>query len=140
MKFSHTLKTTAVPAKIWLVWTDVAHWSEWDTELRDALLEGAFGLGSIGQLTPKTGRVARFKVSQFNPGESYTLTVALPLASLNIRRYLKIQSDGVYFTHEVSFGGILAFVFGFLLGRRFRSVLPSVMANVKRIAELPDDK
>jgi Polyketide cyclase / dehydrase and lipid transport len=138
MKFSHTLKTTATPAQIWLVWTDVAHWAEWDTELRDACLEGRLELGSIGQLTPKTGRLAKFKISQFSPGESYTFTIKLPLASLNVRRYLNVQADDVYFTHEVSFRGILAFVFGFLLGRKFRSVLPSVMENVKRIAELPD--
>jgi hypothetical protein len=135
MKFSHTLKTAATPAKIWLIWTDVVHWAEWDTELRDARLEGMFGLGSIGQITPKTGRVAKFKVSQFSPGKSYTFTIKLPLASLNVHRYLSIYPDGVYFTHEVSFQGILAFVFGLLLGTQFRAVLPSVMENVKRIAE-----
>jgi hypothetical protein len=135
MKFSHTLKTTASPEKIWLVWTDVAHWAEWDTELQDARLDGRFGLGAIGQLTPKTGQISKFSISQFSPGQSYTFTVKLPLARLNVYRYLSIHPDGVYFTHEVSFRGFLGFLFGLLLGRQFRSVLPSVMANVKRIAE-----
>jgi hypothetical protein len=61
--------------------------------------------------------------------------VALPLCKLNVYRYLNSQPDGTYFTHEVSFDGVLAFGFGLLLGRQFRLVLPSVMENIKRIAE-----
>lgn len=91
MKFSHTLKTSAPPERIWEIWTDVAHWSKWDSEL--------------------------------------------PLCSLNIYRYLSSQSDITHFTHEVSFQGAFAFVFGLLLGRQFRAILPIVMENVKQIAE-----
>jgi hypothetical protein len=136
MKFSHTLKTSAAPAKIWAIWTDVEDWAQWDTELVDARLEGSFALGSIGELTPKTGQVSRFEISQLSLGESYTIAVQLPLCKLNIHRYLRTQSDGTYFTHEVSFQGLLAVVFGALLGRKFQAVLPSVMANIKQIAEV----
>ncbi|WP_310418083.1 SRPBCC family protein [Chamaesiphon sp. OTE_8_metabat_110] len=135
MKFSHTLKTSASPEKIWAIWTDVEHWSAWDTELSDARLEGAFVLGSVGKLTPKAGRVSPFIISQLNAGNSYTFTLKLPLCKLNVYRHLYSQSDGTYFTHEVSFQGLLAFLFGLLLGRRFRIVLPSVMENIKRIAQ-----
>jgi Polyketide cyclase / dehydrase and lipid transport len=135
MKFSHTLKTTASPAQIWEIWTDVAHWSEWDTELTDAYLVGLFELGATGKLTPKTGRASTFRISQFNPNESYTLTIELPFCYLNVHRYLDCQPNATYFTHEVSFDGLLAWVFGLLLGRKFRAVLPSVMENIKRIAE-----
>ncbi len=135
MKFSHTLKTVAPAEKIWAIWMNVERWSEWDTELRDASLEGKFTLGAIGKLTPKRGRVSEFRVSQFSLGQSYTFTIALPLCKLNIHRYLTNHADGIYFTHEVSFQGILASLFGFLLGRQFRGVLPHVMNNLKRIAE-----
>jgi Polyketide cyclase / dehydrase and lipid transport len=135
MKFSHTLKTSASPAQIWAIWTDVEHWSQWDTELKDSRLEGSFGLGAVGKLTPKTGQVARFEISQFTLGESYTFTVQLPLCKLNVYRYLHNRSNDTYFTHEVSFQGLLSFVFGLLLGRQFQTVLPSVMENIKQIAE-----
>jgi hypothetical protein len=135
MRFNHTVKTSASPEQIWAVWTDVANWAKWDTELQDACLNGIFELGSIGKLTPKTGQVSTFKISQFSLGKSYTFTVSLPLCKLNVYRYLTTQPDGTYFTHEVSFNGVLAFGFGLLLGRQFRSVLPSVMENIKRIAE-----
>ena len=135
MKFSHTLKTTALPDRIWEIWIDVEHWSNWDTELKNAHLKVPFVLGAVGELTPKTGRTSTFKVTQFSPSTSYTFILKLPFCRLNIHRYLTARSDGLYFTHEVSFQGPLAFIFGLLLGRRFKAVLPGVMANVKQIAE-----
>ncbi len=138
MKFSHTIKTSASPEKIWSIWTNVENWSRWDTELLDSCLEDPFELGAVGQLTPKSGRVSTFRISQFNLGKSYTFTIRLPLCSLNVHRYLSSQSDGTCFTHEVSFQGFLAFVFGLLFGRRFQAALPHVMENVKKIAEMED--
>jgi hypothetical protein len=135
MKFSHTLKTLASPERIWGIWTDVASWAVWDTELIDSQLEGAFALGAIGKLTPKKGQVSTFKISQLNPGESYTFTVGLPLCELHVHRYLRRRSDGIDFTHEVSFEGFSAPIVSRLLGKQFKSVLPSIMENVKRIAE-----
>jgi hypothetical protein len=135
MKFSHTLKTSASAAKIWRIWTDVERWGEWDTELYAARLDTAFELGAIGKLTPKRGSVSTFKISQFSPGESYKFTIKLPLCRLNVHRYLRERPDGLYFTHEVSFQGLFAVIFGLLLGRKFKAVLPSVMQNVKQIAE-----
>jgi hypothetical protein len=135
MKFSHTIKTTASPASIWKIWTDVDNWSKWDTELMAAKLDGDFELGAGGMLTPLGGKKARFNIIEFDRGNSYTFTLDLPLSNLNIYRYLESRSDGTYFTHEVSFTGLLAPLFGTILGRKFRSVLPSVMENIRRIAE-----
>jgi hypothetical protein len=61
--------------------------------------------------------------------------VGLPLCRLNVHRYLQLQPDGTYFTHEVSFQGLLGWLFGRLLGRQFKTVLPGIMENVKQIAE-----
>ena len=135
MKFSHTLGTSASPEKIWAIWTDVEHWSRWDTELQYAYINGPFELGAIGKLTPKRGRISTFRISQFNAGNSYTFMLRLPFCSLNVHRYLVSREGITYFTHEVSFRGLLAFIFGLLLGRQFKAALPSVMDNVKSIAE-----
>lgn len=135
MKFRYTLETSASPEKIWAIWTDVEHWSRWDTELRDAHLSEPFELGAIGKLTPKRGRASTFRISQFNSGTSYTFMLRLPFCSLNVHRYLVSREGITYFTHEVSFHGLLAFIFGLLLGRQFKAALPSVMDNVKSIAE-----
>ncbi|MBD2511953.1 SRPBCC family protein [Nostoc muscorum FACHB-395] len=135
MKFSNTVTTFATPEKIWAIWTDVDNWSVWDTELCDSYLESPFKLGAIGKLTPKTGTTSKFTISQFSPGKSYTFTIQLPFCKLNVHRYLSIYADSTSFTHEVSFKGALAFLFGWLLGKKFKKVLPRVMENIREIAE-----
>jgi hypothetical protein len=135
-KFKHTLATVASPGVIWQLWTNVDRWAEWDTELRSASLIGEFRLGAVGQLIPRRGVASSFEITQFQIGQSYTLTIALPLCQLQIQRYLSTTPDGLnYFTHEAGFRGLLAWVFALLLGRRFRQVLPQVMENLKHIAE-----
>ncbi|WP_287128010.1 SRPBCC family protein [Candidatus Cyanaurora vandensis] len=133
--FSHTLKTSASPEAIWAIWADVENWSAWDTELRNAHLEGSFVLGARGKLTAKTGSVSTFTISQLNLKQSYTFTCQLPFCRLNVYRYLSDRTNGTYFTHEISFEGPLAFLFSRILGRQFQAVLPSVMENLKQLAE-----
>jgi hypothetical protein len=53
-----------------------------------------------------------------------------------VRRHLTREDGGAtYFTHEVSFVGPLASVFGNLLDRRYLVALPMVMESLRKIAE-----
>lgn len=136
MKFDHTVETTAPPEKIWTAWIAVERWPEWDTELASATLDGSFALGAKGRLKPKRGPMSEFFISELTPGESYTFTTRLPLCELKVRRHLTPKDGaGAFFTHEVSFDGPLSFVFGNLLGRRYREALPVVIENLRRISE-----
>jgi len=136
--FDHTVGTVAMPGDVWEVWTDVARWAEWDTELESASVEGeGLALGANGTLRPDRGPTSSFVVSEFEPGRGYAFTTRLPLCELVVRRRLGEEDGdgGIAFTHEVSFHGPLSFLFGSLLGRRFRAALPEVMENVRRTAE-----
>lgn len=136
MKFAHTVETTAPPEKIWGAWTDVERWPEWDTELDSAALDGGFALGAKGKLKPKSSPASRFFISELIPGEGYAFITRLPLCELKVDRHLtRKEGGGAFFTHEVSFVGPLSFVFGNLLGRRYREALPVVMEHLRRIAE-----
>ena len=136
MKFAHTVEASAPPEKIWAAWIDVERWPEWDTELASASLEGSFAIGAKGRLKPKRGPASRFTISELTRGESYAFTTRLPLCGLKVRRHLTRKDGGpTYFTHQVSFVGPLASVFGNLLGRRYREALPMVMENLREIAE-----
>ncbi|WP_427160570.1 SRPBCC family protein [Aliinostoc sp. HNIBRCY26] len=135
MKFSHTVETIAPSDRIWNIWTDVKNWPTWDTELEFASLDGNFALNAQGKLKSKNAPVSTFLISQWEPQKSYTFTTVLPLCQLNVRRYLTQNQGKTYFTHEVSFTGLLSFVFSNLLGRKFQTVLPKVMDNIRRLAE-----
>ena len=132
MTFSHTLETNA-PEEVWRRWIEVETWHEWDTEVEEVSLRGEFEPGAKGTLTPKTGPKTSFTITELTPEQSYTFTTDLPLAKLYVRRYF--TSSRTAFTHEVSFAGTLAPLFGFLLGRRFQKVLPQVMVNLRTLAQ-----
>ncbi len=132
MTFSHTLETNA-PEEVWRRWLEVETWHEWDTEIESATLNSEFKLGAKGTLTPRTGPKTSFTVTELIPEQDYTFTTNLPLAKLHVRRYF--SKTRTAFTHEVSFTGTLAPLFGFLLGRRFQKVLPEVMVNLRELAE-----
>lgn len=120
---------------MWRIWTNVADWPRWDTALVSASLDGPFILHGCGRLVSRGGPPSPFVITQIDPGQSYTFTTRLPLAQLNVRRTLAETSAGTQFTHDVSFTGPLGWMFGLILGRRFRAMLPSVMERIRQIAE-----
>lgn len=130
MTFSHTVATRAPAERIWAVWTDVANWPHWDTELVSASLTGPFEQGAKGTLKPRGAPVSGFVLSEVTPGRSYTFTTTLPLGKLYVRRYLT-DSPTLAFTHEVRFTGPLAPVFEVVLGARYRKALPEVMQRLR---------
>jgi len=136
--FWYSMETTASPEAIWAVWTDVPHWKDWDTGLKDATLEGGFTRGAKGVIISVENRKSKFKVMELDPGRSYTYKTKLPLGSLYVKRYLT-QGEGITtFTHEVWFKGFTAGIFAKVFGEKFRKMLPEVLQNVKNIAEEND--
>ena len=129
---SRSLKTDA-SEEVWRRRTEVETWHEWDTEVKEASLGSNFELSAKGALTPKTEPSTSFTITEFTPKQSYTFTTVLPLAKPHVKRYF--SKNRTAFTHEVSFTGTLAPLFGFLLGRRFQKVLPEVMANLRELTE-----
>ncbi|MEM9998143.1 MAG: polyketide cyclase [Bacteroidota bacterium] len=134
--FAHTLETTASASSVWAVWTDVASWPEWDTELESAMLDGAFREGAEGQLVPVSGPSSRFIIENMEPGQAYTLATRLPLGWLRVRRTLsQAGADSVAFTHAVTFEGVGGWLLRGRLGPRFRQALPHAMVRLREIAE-----
>jgi hypothetical protein len=135
--FWHTLETTASPESVWHLWTTVAGWHIWDKGLRSAELDdtSAFCFGTTGTLISLNGTKSAFSVTAFEGGTSYTFTTALPLAALHVRRTLDQTQTGIRFTHEVWFDGLFGGIFAALLGKNFMHLLPSVMDNVRSLAE-----
>lgn len=128
--FSHQLETKIDPHKIWQVWIDVANWHEWDTGLAKAEMESPFAIGEKGIITSLEGRKSRFKIVDFQAGQSYTFRTKLLFSNLYVKRYLSHKDGKVFLTHEVWFKGLTAGLFARKFGPRFRNMLPQVMQNV----------
>ena len=134
-RFSHTVETGAAPEVIWHVWTDVPNWKRWDTGLKSAELNGPFTGNTRGVLIPDKGPKSTFTLTEVIPQQSYTFRTKLPLGALYVKRVLQTQNGKTTFTHEVWFTGLTKGIFGRVLGRNYRTILPDVMQNIKRIAE-----
>ncbi len=133
--FEFTLAIQTSRASFWKLWTDANTWANWDTPLQSAILEAPMQLGTRGSLITKTGQKSEFVISQFDNLKSYTMTTALPLGQLEIRRFLTEQNGQLEFTHRVRFLGLSAGLFAALLGKGFMQELPVVMQNLKVMAE-----
>ena len=133
--FSHTDSTIATSDKIWKVWTDVPNWKQWDKGLKEAMLEGEFIVGTKGKLIPDKGPKSKFIISELEPIKSYTFKTKIPFGWLIIKRTLEVKEGKTFFTHDVAFTGILKKILGNKLGKNYRAMLPSVLAEIKQIAE-----
>ena len=133
--FWHSLETTASPETIWEIWTDVSKWKDWDSGLKDAIMDEPFQINAKGKIISLDDRKSTFKIVEYEEGISYTFKIRLFLGSLYVKRYLERVENKTRFTHEVWFTGITKGVFGRSLGKDFRALLPEVLENIKQIAE-----
>lgn len=133
--FSHTDSTNAASEKIWQVWTDVPNWKQWDKGLKEAILNGNFEVGTKGKLIPDKGPKSKFTISELIPNKSYTFKTKIPFGWLVIKRTLEVENSTTYFTHDVEFTGLLKKILGNKLGKNYRVMLPSVLTEIKKIAE-----
>jgi hypothetical protein len=133
--FSYSLPTRAAPENIWRLWTDVAHWHEWDRGLQSARLLGPFALGVEGVLVPDKCPTSKFTIVALVPGESYTFKKELPLGALYVKRYLSVREGKKWLTHQVWFTGLSKGVFAKALGKNYRKMLLSVMERISLLAQ-----
>jgi hypothetical protein len=134
--FSHSLETTAAPVAIWSLWTTPSTWALWDLGLKSAELDGPFVEGAVGTIISKSGPASEFKVLHVEAGKRCTFGTRLPLARLEIDRFLEPSpNEKVRITHHVSFSGVLAGFWAMLFGPGFRRDLPPTMARLAALAD-----
>jgi hypothetical protein len=133
--FSHTDSTIASSDKIWQIWIDVANWKQWDKGLKEASVNGEFMVGTTGKLIPEKGPKSKFVISELVPNKSYTFKTKIPFGWLIIKRTLEVKEGKTFFTHDVQFTGFLKKILGNKLGKNYRAMLPSVLSEIKQIAE-----
>jgi len=50
-----SLDTTAEPAAVWRVWSDVNHWPEWNPHMTESRPDAPLRLGATGVINTKSG-------------------------------------------------------------------------------------
>jgi len=136
-RFHHTETTTATRPAIWARWSDPATWGDWDKGLKAAAIDGPFGVGASGWITPLKGPKAAFLIEEMDPEVSYTFATSMPGAKLRVRReFVATASGETVFRHIVWFDGAMAWLFSRLYGKQFRRALPPTMQALAVLAEV----
>src|SRR6185312_5053818 len=72
MEQERSVETKASPEAVWRIWSDPAHWSEWNPFLQSMELAGPFAVGTTAEMVTNRGR-HQVTVTEFEPGRGFAL-------------------------------------------------------------------
>ena len=135
MQFETSIHINAPAAAIFALYENVAGWPTWDTDVKSASIQGPFVSGARGVIAPNGGPKSDIVFSDVIRDKSFTANCKLPLCAMRFEHELHARDGGTQATHRVVFSGLLAPVFGRLIGSGMRKTLPQVMIGLKAAAE-----
>lgn len=136
MKFEASTQINASNATVFSLYANVSKWSTWDPDVKAASLEGSFVSGAKGIIEPKGGPKSEIVFTEVVDHKKFTAQCKLPLCVMRFEHELNDhQEAGTKATHRVVFEGLLAPIFGRLIGSGMRKTLPHALAGLKQAAE-----
>lgn len=70
-EYERTVTTTATPADVWALWSDVGSWHAWDPAVQEVALEGHFAEGAAGTMVLTGGIEVPFVLEIVVPGARF---------------------------------------------------------------------
>jgi hypothetical protein len=129
-------ETTASPATVWQVWSDVNHWPEWNPDMKASRLDGPLKLGATGTIDTRSGGKHDVVVTQFEDGRSFELeSTALPGTKMAIRATIAPSGSGSRITQGFEPRGLLAPLVGPMMSGQILKTFNSVLAGLKQKVE-----
>jgi hypothetical protein len=135
MKIESSIQVAAPAAAVFALYADVPNWPRWDKDVKSATLDGVFKSGATGVVVPNGGPKSTLTFHEVRPSQGFIASCKLPLCVMRFEHELSPREGGTFVTHRVLFQGLLAPIFGRLIGSGMRKSLPHVLANLKQLAE-----
>ena len=136
MNFEQSTVVAATPEKIFSTYAAVSKWPEWDLEVDSASLNGPFTLGSTGKIKPKGAPESKIELVELTENKSFTIECNLPLCKMHFVHELVAQGNGTTsVVNKLTFSGLLAPVFGRLIGKGIAKSMPSTLGGLKKYVE-----
>ncbi len=137
MAFRETsLETSASPARVWQVWSDVNHWPEWNPDMKESRLDGPLKLGATGMINTRSGGKHDVLVTHYEEGRSFELeSTALPGTKMAIRATIGPSGAGSQITQGFEPRGLLAPLVGPMMSGQIIKTFNSVLAGLKKKVE-----
>jgi hypothetical protein len=111
--------------KLWELYSDVSRWKEWDTDVENVVLNGAFVPGSSGVMAMKNGQSLPFVIDSVDNEKEFTTSSCLGAITIS---FIHIITETTI-THTVTIaGGADAQMDG--MGKGITANLPATMARL----------
>ncbi|TMG65750.1 MAG: hypothetical protein E6H82_09840 [Chloroflexi bacterium] len=131
-----SLETTAPPATVWRVWSDVNRWPEWNPDMKESRLDGPLKLGATGMINTKSGGKHDVVVTHFQDGRSFELeSTALPGTKMAIRATIAPSGAGTRISQGFEPRGLLAPLLGPMMSGQILKTFNAVLDGLKRKVE-----
>jgi polyketide cyclase/dehydrase/lipid transport protein len=103
--YEHTVTTSASPADVWALWSDVGSWHRWDPAVEQVAIEGHFGEGAAGTIAFGNGTEAPFVLEIVEPCARYLDKLTFGDLVIRIDHQVKETADGAEITVRTTVEG-----------------------------------
>src|SRR5919201_3259659 len=132
--YEHELLTSASPAALWRLYSDVATWPRWDDAFEAVTLDGPFAAGSDGVLKLRGQDPLAFRIVDVEPERGFVDETAIPGGVIRFRHRIEPSDDGrVRLTHRVEIEAPPAVAEA--LGAKITAGIPHTMAAIAALAK-----
>jgi uncharacterized protein YndB with AHSA1/START domain len=125
----------ADPASVWKVWTDVAHWHEWDVSKEVAHLDGPFQPGVSGWAKQRGNLGGSFTITAVDDGRRFVTECPMPLGKVVFDHMLEPLAGGrVRVVKKVEVQGGFGPLLRLLAPKMRREITESLAALERRLS------
>lgn len=129
----HVLETSASPAEVWKLWSEVEGWPSWQDGLHGARLEGPLKAGTRGRLKVPGGS-RRFRVLAVEEGTRLCWEVRGFLRRATVEYLLEPTEMGCRITHRIEIVGLGVWMDPWFRQGRISRALPEGVRRLARTA------
>lgn len=104
-EYEGTASTSATPADVWHLWSDVGSWHVWDPAVQRVALEGHFAEGAAGTLCLTGDIEAPFVLEIVEPGSRFLDRITMGELVIHIDHEVKGTADGSEITVRTTITG-----------------------------------
>jgi uncharacterized protein YndB with AHSA1/START domain len=135
--FSISVDVKASPERVWEVLSDAERWHEWTPSVTSVeLLDKPIALGGRAIIRQPELPPAKFKITAFEPGRSFTWVTGMPgIVFAHARHIVEPIPSGARVTLVLRFDGLLGGVMGKKMADLNNRYLRMEAAGLKRFSE-----
>lgn len=135
MKHEASIHINAPAETVFAIYRNVADWSQWDSEIQIATLNGAFQDGSTGILKPTSGNEETFTLMDVVAPHRFSIAIKLPLCTMRFAHELIPQNEQTLVINRIHFTGLFAPLWRRFIGKSIHAGMPNTLAGLKCAAE-----